>query len=170
MAALRTGLQLGALLVMGCGPAPYTIGPEDRCSMQVVEEPKPASQEPEDRWIPDGLPRPNPFEEHPTWAGHYDCPQGRTRLAVRVLRTRGNLVRAVFDFRHEPSGAFGKFVVLGTFDEQTGNMAFAPGPWLLHSEGYERVGMVGHVSLDGLRFEGRIVHPGCGAFQLGAAE
>jgi hypothetical protein len=167
---------LGALLIGGCGPAPYTIGPEEptavqaSCTSHVVEEPTPAKREPEDRWIPDGLPRLNPFEQHGTWVGEYDCPQGRTRLALRTIRARGQHVSAVFDFRHAPTEVSGKFLVEGTFDEHTGDVSLEPVRWIVQPEGYEPVGMMGRVSLDGLRFAGRIAHPHCGAFRLSAAD
>jgi hypothetical protein len=173
---VRNLIGLGAFMVAGCGPAPYTIGPEEpsaaqpSCASHVVEEPTLATQEPEDRWVPDGLPRLNPFEQHPTWVGEYDCPQGRTRLALRVLRAQGKHVRAVFDFRHAPTDVSGKFLLAGTFDEHTGDVALAPVRWLQHPEGYEWVGMVGRVSLEGRDFVGHIAHPTCGAFKLSAAE
>jgi hypothetical protein len=176
---MQRGMGLVALFLAGCGPAPYTIGPEEPPTVCVTpaavevageEGPKPARPEPEDRWIPNGLPRPNPFEEHATWVGNYDCPQGTTHLALRILSVRGKRVNALFDFRHAPTQASGKFLLSGTFDEQTGDVALAPSTWLVRPDGYEWVGMVGHVSLDGIRFTGRIVHPDCGGFSLGAAQ
>src|SRR5262249_32425670 len=161
---------LSALMIAGCGPAPYTIGPEEpgqaSCASHVAEEPTLATQEPEDRWIPNGLPRLNPFEQHPTWVGEYDCPQGRTRLALRVVRAQARTGSAVSDFRPAPTEASGKFLMAGTFDEHTGDVTLAPVRWLLQPEGYEYVGMVGRVSLEGREFVGRIAHPACGAFRL----
>jgi hypothetical protein len=176
------GTVLGVLLGAGCGPAPYTIGPEEpgpapappevyvftggaRAAAPVAEPPS----EPVDRWIPDGFPRLNPFAERRTWVGAYDCPQGRTDLALRIVDVHGRRVRAIFDFHHAPTDVAGQHLLAGTFDEQTGDVVFAPGAWIIHPDRYVTVGMVGRVSHDGTRFAGRIVSPGCGEFRLRAA-
>jgi hypothetical protein len=173
---MAAATAVGALLGTGCGPAPYTIGPEEppRPGPSVVQvfigEAPPAPQgAPEDRWIPDGLPRPNPFADRRTWVGEYQCPQGRTDLAVRVVDVHGPWVRAVFDFHHAPTDVSGQFLMSGQFDEQNGTVVFTPGTWIIHPDDYETVGMLGSVSRDGSRFSGRIAHAGCGAFRLRAA-
>jgi hypothetical protein len=188
--ATLLGGMIGALLVggAGCGPAPYTIGPEEPASgesrtadcawappakVAVANAPAPApnhSAAAEDRWYPDGLPRFNPFVDRRTWVGEYDCPQGRTGLTLRVVDVRGQKVRAIFDFHHAPTDASGQFLMAGTFDEETGDVQFAPGPWIIHPTDYEAVGMVGRVSVDGRHFMGRISSPGCGAFRLRSAQ
>jgi hypothetical protein len=78
-------------------------------------------------------------------------------------------VRAVFDFHHAPTDVGGQYLVAGAFDEQTGRVAFAPGEWIIHPDGYVSVGMTGGVTLDGMRFVGRIPFAGCGGFRLKAA-
>lgn len=173
------GAALGAILGMGCGPAPYTLGPDEPVSSVPASEPvtiivggagAPAAsqppREPEDRWIPDGFPRPNPFAERRTWVGAYDCAQGRTGLALRVIDVHGTHVRAIFDFHHAPTDVAGQYLLAGTFDEQTGKVVFVPGAWIIHPDNYVTVGMVGRVSRDGMRFEGSIPFPGCGGFRL----
>jgi hypothetical protein len=179
------GPLAGALLGAGCGPAPYTLGPEEPEAATPAPGPPavvviagtkaeapavPTRREPEDRWVPDGLPRPNPFVEQRTWVGAYDCPQGRTGLTLRVVDARGTKVRAIFDFHHAPTDASGQYLMAGTFDEHTGDVVFTPGTWIIHPVDYVSVGMVGRVSLDGTRFVGRIPFPGCGGFRLRAAE
>ena len=163
---------LGALVCAGCGPAPYAIGPDEPAAegppgavYVTIGQARPA----EDRWIPDGLPRPNPFAQWRTWVGEYDCPQGRTGLTLRVIDVRGKLVRAVFDFHHAPSNAAGKFIIGGAYDEDSRQVVFEPGPWIIHPDRYEPVGMAGQVSLDGAHFAGRITEPGCAGFRLRAA-
>jgi hypothetical protein len=165
---------LGAVACAACGPAPYTIGPEEPAPAAeaspgpvqvIVGQTRPT----EDRWIPDGLPRPNPFARSRTWVGEYDCPQGRTGLTLRIIDVRGKLVRAVFDFHHAPSGAAGQFIIGGAYDEDSRRMVFEPGPWIIHPDRYEPVGMAGQVSLDGAHFAGRITEPGCAGFRLHAA-
>ena len=185
-AALATLAGLLGVLGAGCGPAPYATAPEEPAAVEqqapavyvIVGQGPPAAARPAetappappaDRWIPDGLPRPNPFAEARTWVGAYDCPQGRTGLALRVIDVRGKIVRAVFDFHHAPSSAAGQFIVAGAFDEPSGQMVFEPGPWIIHPDGYVSVGMRGRVSRDGTRFVGSITAPGCGGFQLRAA-
>lgn len=165
--------MIAALLAAGCGPAPYVIAPDEPAP---AEAPRPAvvvmeraAPEPPDRWIPDGIPRLNPFINTRTWVGEYDCAQGRTSLTLQVADARGKLVRAVFDFHHAPTQAKGQYVLAGTFDEHTGVVDLEPGAWIEQPEGYVSVGMRGRVSRDGLRFTGRITHPTCGAFRLHAA-
>ncbi len=191
--ATAVGVAIGALLGAGCGPAPYTIGPEEPVAVEgrtadgtwaapgpvkVVVAPAPVAvavrpqvaRQAEDRWVPDGLPRFNPFIERRTWVGEYDCPQGRTSLTLRVVDVRGTKVRAIFDFHHAPTDVAGQFLMAGTFDEHTGDVVFGPGPWIIHPADYVSVGMVGRVSIDGTHFAGRIPAPGCGAFRLRAAQ
>ncbi len=171
------GAALGALLGMGCGPAPYTIGSEEPSAARQVPDQPPVtvvvasaapepSREPEDRWIPDGFPRPNPFAEQRTWVGRYDCPQGRTELTLRVVDVHDTHVRAIFDVHHAPTDIAGQFLMAGTFDEQTGKVVFEPGAWIVHPGDWVTVGMTGRVSPDGRRFDGRISHPECGGFWL----
>jgi hypothetical protein len=177
---------LVALLGAGCGPAPYALEPEE----PEAAPPAPQSpaivivaggtkaeapaiaprREPEDRWIPDGLPRPNPFADQRTWVGTYDCTQGRTSLTLRVVDAHENRVRAIFDFHHAPTDVSGQYLMAGKFDEQMGGVVFSPGPWIIHPAGYVSVGMLGQVSRDGTRFVGRIPFPGCGGFQLRAVQ
>jgi hypothetical protein len=166
---------IGALLCAGCGPAIYVSTPEEPAAVEaapvivLAAEAAPA-EAPEDRWLPDGLPHDNPFALNRIWVGDYDCPQGRTDLVLRVIDVGGDRVRAIFDFHHAPTNAAGQFLVAGRYDGESGHVNLAPGAWLLHPEGYVTVGMSGHVSADGARFEGKITAAECGDFQLHAAQ
>lgn len=169
-------LVMAMLLAAGCGPAPYVIGPDEPPAAEdapraavVAVAPAAPRREPPNRWIPDGYPRRNPFLDARTWVGDYDCAQGRTSLTLRVVDVRGKLVRAIFDFHHRPTDAAGQYMLLGAFDEQTGQVEFDPGTWIIHPDGYFAVGMRGRVSRDGGRFHGRITDPSCGVFRLHAA-
>jgi hypothetical protein len=187
---MRTTLAIGLVMVAGCGPAPYTIGPEEPAGFETQGPPvtvvaiQGASGEqapqagapsaavpapPADRWSSDGLPRPNPFVDHRTYVGTYECPQGITQLTFRVVDVRGKKVRAIFDFHHAPTNVSGQFMMAGTFDEQTGRVALIPGTWIIHPDDYETVAMIGRTTLDGSRFDGKIASRGCRAFHLHAA-
>lgn len=165
---------LAGLLGAGCGPAPYTLGPEEPqaepLTVVVVDRAQPVEAERPDRWIPEVFPRPNPFARHRTWVGMYDCPQGPTNLTLRITDVHDAWVRGVFDFHHVPSDAGGQYLVAGSFDDGSGRVNLAPGPWILRPDGYLPVGMDGAVSRDNRRFIGRIIHPGCGAFRLRPVE
>jgi hypothetical protein len=182
---------MGAILGAGCGPAPYTIGPEEPVALEdprgrptvivipaaaprvmgAGEAPAPAPSAPrEDGWIPDLLPRFNPFVEKRTWVGSFDCPEGRTGLTLRVVDVRGTKVRAIFDFHHAQSDTSGQFLLAGRFDEHTGDTVFTPGAWIIHPDDYPPLPLVGRVSRDGMRFAGRVPFPGCGGFRLRAVE
>jgi hypothetical protein len=174
-------MAIGLLMIAGCGPAPYTIGPEDPGSPEaqgpsvtvVAIQGQPGARAPApapvDRWSSDGLPRPNPFVDHRTYVGTYECPQGTTELTFRVVDVRGKKVRAIFDFHHAPTNVSGQFMMAGTFDEQTGRVALIPGTWIIRPDDYETVAMIGRTTLDGSRFDGKIASPGCRAFHLHAA-
>jgi hypothetical protein len=178
-----TAAAIGGLLGAGCGPAPYAMGPDEPAeapapAVVVVvgqgnaaapQAPAPRPAPAEDRWIPDAFPRPNPFATRRTWVGDYDCLQGRTGLALRIIDVRGKRVRAIFDFHHAASGAAGQYIVGGAFDDGSGRVTFEPGPWIIHPDDYLSVGMEGEVSQDGTRFVGKILYPGCGMFRLHAA-
>jgi hypothetical protein len=171
---------MGTLVGVGCGPAPYALSPEEPVVVVVVppaaapyagepRAPAPAAS-PEDGWIPDLLPRFNPFATMRTLVGAYDCPQGRTNLTLRVVDARGTRVRAIFDFYHAPSDTAGQFLLAGQFDEHTGGVVFTPGAWIIHPDAYVTVPMVGQVSRDGRHFAGRIPAAGCGGFRLRAVQ
>lgn len=176
-----------ATLLWGCGSSPYIYrtyppppppveatteapseGPAVYIIVQPVEEASPAAElaPPKDGWIPDGLPAENPFERSRKWIGDYDCRQGNTSFSLRILDVRGRVVRAVFDFRHAPSGAAGAYLITGTYDADTRRAHFEPTQWIVQPENYIMVNMEGEVALDGSLFAGKIPFPGCGAFQL----
>jgi hypothetical protein len=157
------GTLVAAALLAGCGPAPYAIGPDEPAATLTIPEARPTA---DDKWIPGVFPRPNPFVARRTWVGEYDCPQGRTRLTLRVVDARGTWVRAIFDFHHLPSNASGQYYVAGHFDETSGRVRLEPGPWIAQPPDYETVGMDGQIAVDGQRFTGKITNPGCGAFRL----
>jgi hypothetical protein len=120
----------------------------------------------EEAWIPNALPAANPFERTRTWLGDYDCVQGTTALALRVIDVRGRVVRAIFDFHHTPTSAAGSYLVSGTYDPSTHRVRFDPGRWIVRPEDYVMTSMEGEVASDGSLFAGRVTFPGCGAFQL----
>jgi hypothetical protein len=177
---MRKPIAVLGLLAAGCGPAPYAVSPDPPANdpapqpstvYVLLPPPKGAAPpapvpEPEDRWIPDGIPQPNPFVQHPAWTGKYDCTQGVTELKLRIIDVRGKVVRAVFDFYHAPSGAAGSYLVAGTYDEDTRKIVFEPGVWFTQPEGYVSVGMEGEVSRDASLFAGKIPAPGCSGFRL----
>jgi hypothetical protein len=120
----------------------------------------------EEAWTPKARSTGNPFERTRTWIGDYDCVQGTTALALRIVDVRGRVVRAIFDFRHSPTSAAGSYLVSGTFDPSTHRVRFDPGRWIVRPEDYVMTSMEGEVAGDGSLFAGRIAFPGCGAFQL----
>lgn len=102
------------------------------------------------------------------WTGWYVCGQGRTNLVLRVTAVRGNRIDAVFDFDFRPRRTRGSFRITGTWDPRTRRITFTPGAWIERPAGWETVGMTGTVRADGSRYEGRITHAGCGAFEATA--
>ena len=125
---------------------------------------------PSDGWTPDAFPAPNPFERHRTWIGDYDCTQGNTGFALRVMDVRGRVIRAIFDFMHAPSGANGSYIVTGHFDPETRKVHLDPSSWIVQPAEYVMVSMSGEVSTDSSLFAGKIDHPGCGYFTLKPAK
>lgn len=117
-------------------------------------------------WTPPVLPEKNPFERFRTWVGDYDCVQGNTGFAFRIMDVRGRVVRAIFDFSHESSGASGSYVVMGHYDPDTRRVHFEPSRWIDRPDNYVMVPMSGEISTDDSLFAGKIDFPGCGAFKL----
>jgi len=140
----------------------YIVLPEDSGPPEVVVQNGATNS----GWTPSALPATNPFERHQTWVGDYDCTQGNTGFAFRIMDVRGRVVRAIFDFLHEPSGAQGSYVVTGTYDPETRRVHFEPSRWIVQPDHYMMVPMSGEISSDETLFAGKINHPGCGAFQL----
>ncbi len=171
-----TFVGLGVLGLAGCGGAPYAMNAEaavptaEPASVYVIIEPideaTPGVSGKKDGWVPEVFPAPNPFSHLGTWVGDYDCRQGNTGVAFRILDVRGRVVRAIFDFHHAPSGAAGAYLMSGTYDPETRRAHFEPSEWIVRPENYYMVGMDGEVSLDGSLFAGKMTNEGCGAFQL----
>jgi hypothetical protein len=162
-------------MLTACGPAPQAEYADD----EAPSAPQPAPVQtvyvvvgeasdapPTEVWIPEETHGDNPFARTRTWIGDYDCPQGNTELTLRVIQVRGDTMKAVFDFHHVESAEAGKYLMVGSYDEETRTATFAPGAWLVRPPNYVTVGMSGDVALDGSLFAGRIDHPECGAFRL----
>lgn len=141
----------------------YIVLPEDSGPPEVVVQNGATTNS---GWTPSALPATNPFERHQTWVGDYDCTQGNTGFAFRIMDVRGRIVRAIFDFVHEPSDARGSYVVTGTYDPETRRVHFEPSRWIVQPDHYMMVPMSGEISADETLFAGKIDHPGCGAFKL----
>lgn len=156
-----------ALFAAACGPAPYTLPPDEPPTVQVAEAPQ-VEVEPQDRDHPEPSAPANPFAEARTWVGSYHCPQGRTELTLRITGVRGSTVRAVFEFNHPPSGAAGSYMMSGRFDKSGNHIVFEPGAWIDQPENYVSVGMDGSVSRESMAFTGIMTHPDCGTFSLRA--
>lgn len=179
----------GVVFMGGCAPTPWmqaaspqsvdattVIESDERSVHIIVQSTDPSAPPPEvivrqsaptnDGWSPAAFPATNPFERHATWVGDYDCTQGNTEFTLRIMDVRGRVVRAVFDFNHEPSGAKGSYVVTGSFDPDTRRVRFEPSSWIERPDHYLMVPMKGEISTDDSLFAGKIDYPGCGAFRL----
>jgi hypothetical protein len=182
----------GVVIMAGCAPKPWmqsaypepvdgttVIETDERAVHIIVQSTDPSAPPPDviveqrtttpstnDGWIPTAFPAPNPFEKHGTWVGDYDCTQGNTGFALRIMDVRGRVVRAIFDFMHAPSGAKGSYIVTGSFDPDTRRVRFEPSSWIEQPDHYLMVPMKGEISTDGSLFAGKIDYPGCGAFHL----
>ncbi|HVY46400.1 MAG TPA: hypothetical protein VHB21_11000 [Minicystis sp.] len=141
---------------LGCGPSP-AYEPE----AAVVPEP------PNDpAWTPAPDDPALPFGMGQTWVGQYHCAQGDTDLALHIVDVDGPELRALFDFRHGPSGAAGLFEMAGRWSVREREVTFVPTRWLKRPEGYVTVSLRGRVSVGGRRFVGTVEGPGCTGFML----
>ncbi|MDC3957554.1 hypothetical protein [Polyangium jinanense] len=180
-------LLVGALSALGCGGGPHYVrspaplppdpvevvapAPEPTAIYIIVNQPEGTAApeivtQDESGWIPREFPAENPFQRSRTWVGDYDCVQGNTGLALRIVDVRGRVVRAVFDFQHAPSGATGSYLIAGTYEPETRRVRFDPSRWIVQPEDYVMVSMEGEIATDGSLFAGKITFPGCGAFHL----
>lgn len=168
-ATLAALTAFAALFAVACGPAPYTLPPDEPGSVQIGEAPEVEVVTPQHRAMPDPALRTHPFEVARTWVGSYHCPQGRTDLRLRITDVRGSQARAVFEFHHQDSGAAGSYMMIGRVDRAGSRVVFEPGAWIEQPDGYSSVGMDGNVSHDSMSFTGAMTHPDCGTFSLRAA-
>jgi hypothetical protein len=156
--------------------AASVIETDSRAVIIIVQPTDPSAPAPEvivqqsaatnDGWRPDAFPAPNPFARFGTWVGDYDCTQGNTGFALRIVDVRGRVVRAIFDFIHAPSGAKGSYIVTGHFDPETRRVRLDPSSWIVRPANYTMVPMSGEIATDDSLFAGKIDFPGCGAFKL----
>jgi hypothetical protein len=164
-------MTAAAPVVEADAPTIIIVQPADPSAPEVIVQqtaPTVVRQSPpaNDGWVPDALPAANPFEKFRTWVGDYDCTQGNTGLALRIVDVRGRAVRAIFDFFHSPSGANGSYVITGKYDPETRRVHFDPSSWIVQPADYLMVSMTGDVATDNSLFAGKIDHSGCGAFRL----
>jgi hypothetical protein len=90
------------------------------------------------------------------------CPQGPTKLSLRIDSISGETVTALFDFEHEPTRVHGVYLIEGLY--QSGVAALVPLRWVRQPEHYSMVGLDG--SVEGCTFAGRIDNESCGEFSL----
>ena len=106
------------------------------------------------------------FRADEIWTGEYECAQGTTSLRLKIRAVHDDVVNAIFEFHHAPSGAFGQYEMDGRVDARSRRVLLAPRAWIIHPHDYTMVGMDGTVSLFGDTFSGRITQDGCGAFSV----
>jgi len=106
------------------------------------------------------------FQAEQVWTGEYECPQGTTSLRLRIRTVHDDVVNAIFEFHHAPSGSFGQYEIGGRLDPRSRHVLLSPRTWIVHPHDYIMVGMDGTVSSLGDTFSGRITQEGCGAFSV----
>lgn len=105
------------------------------------------------------------FGSGQVWAGNYTCAHVPAWLLLHVIETAR--IRAVFHFVYPHSGTHGAFIVEeGDEPGQAGDLQLDASVWIHRPRNAEMVGIVGRLSKDHARMEGKIVHDECGRFEL----
>lgn len=108
------------------------------------------------------------FDLAGSWAGHYDCQQGRTALELDISVTGPQTLEALFYFHAAPENPGvpdGCFLMQGKMVPAENLMVLKPTAWLKQPAGYVAVGLRGQLGPSGL-LQGRIFGPGCTGFTL----
>lgn len=104
------------------------------------------------------------------YEGHYTCPQGLTRLTLKLGRRQPGVPDAVsFEFgptTGNPDVPVGEFNLHGTLDPDGGSLLLDPLAWVDQPSGYVMVGLSGRSTDGGETFSGDVVsdYPGCTTF------
>mmetsp|Transcript_13127 Transcript_13127/g.34206 ORF Transcript_13127/g.34206 Transcript_13127/m.34206 type:complete len:207 (-) Transcript_13127:62-682(-) len=104
------------------------------------------------------------FASGQVWAGNYTCAQVPAWLLLHVLGTAP--LRAVFHFVYPHSGTHGAFIVEEGPLQDPEDFRLDARMWIHMPRNAEMVGIVGHLSKDHSRIEGKIVHEECGRFEV----
>lgn len=107
------------------------------------------------------------FDFAGSWAGWYDCRQGRTALELDVSVTGPESLQALFYFHavsSNPRVPAGCFLMAGKVDPVNAALALHPTAWLLRPVGFVPVGL--HGMLNQNQLQGFISGPGCSDFLL----
>lgn len=109
-----------------------------------------------------------------TWFGTYACAQGLTGLVLTLEEQSDRQVTAVFEFHAIPENPrlpTGRFTMRGAVDPSR-RLRLRAGRWLAQPENWVTVDLDGHISLDGMRYSGRVAGPGgsCTTFALQRAQ
>jgi hypothetical protein len=126
-------------------------GPRQAAPRQMAPAPRP----------PQGI---NPFVAGDWWSGTYFCPQGETELLLRIRDVTNDTIHAFFGFKFQPNKIDGSFALNGHYSRATGRVRFDPVAWINQPDGYVTVGLDGTASAT--RYEGEVLGPGCGRFEL----
>lgn len=103
------------------------------------------------------------------WRGRYVCNQGLTALQLTIQRRPDGGLAATFMFGplpENPTVPKGAYVMSGTFDPATREMALEGVGWLNLPRSYVMVGLEGRISASGDRLFGLVPGPGCTWFEL----
>lgn len=105
-----------------------------------------------------------------TWAGVYDCSQGRTGITLTISETDPGAVEALYEFYEVPENPgvpSGSYTLTGTYDDHS--VTLDPDEWVDQPTGYVMVGIVpdSEIVTGPGALAGRIDEPSCEGYLLG---
>jgi nucleoid-associated protein YgaU len=104
-----------------------------------------------------------PFIGGESWFGSYQCGGKTSTLSLRIKKSTGNTVSAIFDFKTH-DGTAGSYNMSGTFIPATHRLALNAESWIHQPNGFVTVNLDGTVSPDNRAFAGRALAAGCTTF------
>jgi hypothetical protein len=131
---------------------------------ELLQKPPPQAKAQDDAGAPVVRAPDLPFHQGEVWKGTYVCAQGETQLSLVIWRVDGPDIDAIFDFRHDASGAAGQYNMHGAYRPDSRRLRLAADDWIAQPPGYVTVDLDGRVRDDA--FEGKVVGPSCTSFAL----
>jgi len=106
-----------------------------------------------------------PFVAGEAWSGSYFCGGKPNTVTLKITKSIGNSVSAIFDFKTS-NGKAGSFAMNGVYTPDAKHLALNAGNWIVQPPGVVSVNLDGVTSPDAHGFAGKVIGPGCSSFMI----
>lgn len=106
-----------------------------------------------------------PFIAGEAWSGSYFCGGKPSSLTLKITKSVGNNVSAIFDFK-TATGKAGSFTMNGQYAPDSKHLVLNAGNWIVQPAGVVSVNLDGVTAPDAHSMAGKVIGPGCSSFMI----